>query len=480
MVRAATLFVLAALLAAGCAPPAPPPRPTGHQALTPDQRLELLRIVTPVEWPRRQVSKSSFEIAISTGTEADVHPTAGEKNSPPVELIFTVSDRRPATDTSALLKTDTLTRLSYEVVDFYGRKVAGDTPGFVSVPQGSAAECKVALAGLTQAGYYEVTAHLTWGDKPDKSELTARQGFAIIDPTIDATFARWSPDRAEANQGTATLPPEPDNASPQLRDWALVRRAVSVLAAGGNLDLPATTTHDPACCAVLAPLYALLDQARAATAVWPRLPLIKSPVFASKDRAVAVLWTEAPGDAAGGTAERGLLTIPDADTLEAFDCQGQPIGLWRGRALLLPLGEAPIYVTSRVLGAAALAAKLAPAAMKNFTPLAVRILPITTPVGPQATVTLELVALTSGGTDVTVETVGPEGWTAADAPQKVHVDPEHPARLAVRFNKAVRRVENSYPFLVRLKTADWKDERVLVAQEAVAIPAAKGSAGLGK
>jgi hypothetical protein len=658
MVRASALVVLAVLLAAGCAPPAPTAGPTGLTALTPDQRIELLRVVTPVEWPRRSDRTGPLKIAISTGTEGEVHLATDGKQTPPVELTFQICDRRPATEASALLKADTPARLAYEVVDFYGRKVAGGNLGDVVVPQGGAAECKAALTGLTQAGYYEAVAHLTWGDKSNKSELTARQGFALIapprpgrdtvgrigcaspqtsaaaagcktlyvdqwlaggagvtnwneraadrpwtpkfdpaalearlelfekmgftvvgrvgqppeawrgavgsdrisarglpadaveyagftaplvksfpsitrwdilpdpldelgasaaaldgylatesaaiakvrpdaalwgaggprafndylsagpsrgllgglrfvGPSVDANLDRWVAERAGAKQWTATLPPEAAEISPQRRAWALVRRAVSVLAAGGNLDLPATTTLDPACCAVLAPLAAMLDQSRAETAVWPHLPLVKSPVFAARDRAVAVLWTEPPGDAADGPAERGLLTIPDATTLETFDCQGQPIGLWRGRSLLLPLGEAPIYITSRVLSAAALAAKIAPAAMQSFTPLAVRAEPINEAVDSQATVTLELVALIPSGSDVTVETVGPEGWTAADAPQKVHVDPGHPARLAVRFSKAARRIENSYPFTVRLTTADWKGERVLVAQEAV-------------
>lgn len=474
MVRVAALVVLAALLAAGCTPPVPTAGPTGLATLAPDQRLELLRVVTPVEWPRlpeNNAIKSPFEIAISTGAADEIHLTLNEKKAPPVELTFTIADRRPvAADTSALLKADTLTRLSYEVVDFYGRKVAGENLGFFAVPPGGG-ERKATLAGLTQAGYYEAVAHLTL---PDKTELTARQGFALINAMDDAVIERWTPDRARANQGTATRPSESDDASPQLRAWSLVHSVAAALSASDDLDLPATATHDPACAAVLAPLATMLDQTHAKTSVWPRLPLVKSPVFASKDRAVAVLWTESSGDPAAGPAERGLLIIPDGDTLEAFDCLGQSIGLWRGRSLLLPLGEAPIYVTSRVLSAAALAAKLAPATMKSFTPLAVRVLPLAAPVGPQSSVTLELVALIPGGSDVTVETKGPEGWLAADAPQKVHVDPEHPVRLAVRFNKAVRRVENSYPFLIRLKTADWKDERALVAQEAVDQRAAKG------
>ena len=588
MVRTAALVVLAILLAGGCAPSAPTAAgPTGLAALTPDQRLELLGLVTPVEWPGRSDRAGPLEISISTGAEAEVHPSAGDKKAPPVELTFKISGRRvDALDAKAPnIFADTLTMLSYEVVDFYGRKVAGANLGDVVVPQAGAAECKTVLTGLTQAGYYEAVARLTL---TNKSELTVRQGFALvapprpgreaagrvgcaspqasaaaagckmlyvdqwlaggagvtnwaertadrtwtpkfdpaalqarlelfermgftvvgrvgqppevwirsmapdrasarglpadaveyarftaplvksfptitrwdilpdpldelvgvraetssapataaaldaylaaesaaiarvrpdaalwaagsppafndylsagpsrgllgglrfIDPTVDATFDRWVAGRAGAKQWTATLPPESGDASPQRRAWALVRRAVTVLAAGGDLDLPATTTLDPACCAVLAPLSAMLDQSRAETAVWPRLPLVKSPVFAAKDRAVAVLWTEAPGDPAGGPAERGLVIIPDAATLEAFDCQGQPIGLWRGRSLLVPLGEAPIYVTSRQLSAAALAAKIAPAALQSFTPLAVRAQPLTESVGPQATVT---------------------------------------------------------------------------------------------
>lgn len=294
----------------------------------------------------------------------------------------------------------------------------------------------------------------------------------FTDAGDDPTFAAWVAKRVGADKWTARLDETaaPHDASPQRRAWALAKQAVGVLAAGGSVELGSEAVADPAPAAVMAALAQRLEGATFHADVWPGLDLVRSPVFALRGRrSAAVLWSRVTEDGTpSGAPCRGLVEIPDARHVAAEDCLGSAVGLWRERSLLVPLGEAPVYVTSDRLSAADLVRRLRAARVSGIAPVAVRVGTITSQVGPRATVPVHVVGLTGEAVEVEVALDGPRGWEPADGTKTVRVEPGREVRVAFRFRKAARNVDNAYPVTVRATVGDWSAERAGAACQAVA------------
>lgn len=164
--------------------------------------------------------------------------------------------------------------------------------------------------------------------------------------------------------------------SPQRRAWQTMKQALTILAAGGNVELPASTVLDPAQAAAMATVVRSAASGRYYGDLWPELPRIRSHVFDTPTGRAAFLWSEVTaGGTATGPRSGGVLEIPGAKGIEARDCLGMRIGIWRRQSLVVPLGEAPVCILSKTLSAGDFVNRLRRGHI-------VGIAPITTPAGP--------------------------------------------------------------------------------------------------
>ncbi|MDK1032469.1 MAG: hypothetical protein QGD94_10715, partial [Planctomycetia bacterium] len=69
-----------------------------------------------------------------------------------------------------------------------------------------------------------------------------------------------------------------------------------------------------------------------------------------------------------GDIRRGPLAPARAGSLEAADVLGAPVGIWDGRRLVVPVGEAPIYIYARGMKAKKLAKALGRARVVPLEP----------------------------------------------------------------------------------------------------------------
>ena len=140
---------------------------------------------------------------------------------------------------------------------------------------------------------------------------------------------------------------DPQAASPQQQAWKLVTRHVLSLAAGAERVVAAygrgVPTPMPAAAAYAWMTY-LLDGTTYQADLWPDVPLIEAHLFVGAERRVAVVWSWVGPDPAN--PDRGLLVFDDGSGLEARDVVGHQVGIWKGARLIVPLGEAPIYIVS--------------------------------------------------------------------------------------------------------------------------------------
>jgi hypothetical protein len=160
-------------------------------------------------------------------------------------------------------------------------------------------------------------------------------------------------------------------ASPQRRAWQTMKQALAILAAGGHVELPASAVLDPAQAAAMATVVRRAASGRYHGEVWPELHRVRSHVFNTPTGRAAFLWSEATEDGtATGPRSRGVIEIPGAKGIEARDCMGTRIGIWRERALVVPLGEAPVCILSKSLSAGDLVNRLRRGHRVNIAPVA--------------------------------------------------------------------------------------------------------------
>ena len=294
-------------------------------------------------------------------------------------------------------------------------------------------------------------------------------GLRFLHCRDEAPLAAWVAGRAKAARWIAVLAERPPEASPQRRAWRAVKDVLGVLAAGGDVELPTQTLLDPHAAAALATLIQRVQAATFHGEVWPELPLVRSPVFDGPRRRVAVLWSDVTADAdPNGPPDCGVLEIADARHLAAEDCMGRPIGMWRKRSLIVPIGPGPVTVLSDRLSAADLAARLRGARMVGIAPIALRAASITSPIGPRATVALDVVGLTPHTVRAELSVEGPRGWEPARAVKTVRVAPGRATRVELTFRNAARTVDNDYPLTLRATVGPWTTTRVQVVHQAVA------------
>lgn len=197
-------------------------------------------------------------------------------------------------------------------------------------------------------------------------------GLRFIDSGASPETAAATAHRMRVARWTQIVPPPHGHEQPQQRAWDVARRIATVVAAGGwpEMVLRDNDTVTPAVAEVAAEMFDGASPASTeamAAQVWPDLaPQVRSPVFSSARRRMAVIWAEPAADSNGC----GAMLIRPARDVVAMDCLGRNVGWPQGQDLLVPLGPAPVYVVTGRMEAAELLRHLRKATVEWLGPTA--------------------------------------------------------------------------------------------------------------
>jgi len=222
-----------------------------------------------------------------------------------------------------------------------------------------------------------------------------------------------------------TAAAEPGAASPQQRAWKLVTRYVTGRAMG------AETVFFPWDCGLPEPLpsaaaYAwmahLLGRARYEGDAWADVPLIHGHVFSAPDCCAAVVWSWVGPD--GGDGDRGVLVFGNGLGLQAVDVVGNPVGIWKGERLIVPFGEAPVYLVSADLSGRQMRDRLRQAQVVGVAPAGVHVESILRGRMPgKVRVTLWVQSHRPTKLTGRAGLLLPEGWTARESKRQFDLQP---------------------------------------------------------
>jgi hypothetical protein len=209
-------------------------------------------------------------------------------------------------------------------------------------------------------------------------------------------------------------------ASPQQQAWKLVTRHVLALAAGVERVYVSCDRGVPepiVSAAAYATMTHLLDGAAYQGSPWEDVPLVQAHLFAGLERRVAVVWSWAGEDPAKPDA--GALVFDRGAGIEALDVMGYPVGIWKGERLIVPLGEAPIYLVSSELKTNDLRDRLRGARIMGVAPAVVYVQSIVRGERPgRVSLTLLVQSLRPYKMNGMAGLRAPEGWTARQAKQQ--------------------------------------------------------------
>jgi len=240
---------------------------------------------------------------------------------------------------------------------------------------------------------------------------------------------------------------EPGAASPQQRAWKLVTRHVTAVAAGAErvffrwgrgLPRPRSSA------AVYAWMAHLLGDAHYEGDAWADVPLLHGHVFRSPERQSAVVWTWVGGE--DGRCDRGVLVFEDGRGLEGRDVLGHPIGIWKGRRLVIPFSEAPVYVVSTDLSSGQLRERLRKAKILGIAPGAVRVESIIRGQVPGKTrVTLWVQSHRPEKQAGQAGLLLPDGWTVREGKRRFDLAPGQAAEVSFACTASENAGRGPYP-----------------------------------
>jgi hypothetical protein len=217
---------------------------------------------------------------------------------------------------------------------------------------------------------------------------------------------------------------DPDAQSPQQQAWKLVTRHVVSLAAGAQRVYVAYGRGLPRPLPSAA-AYAWMTHLLAGTAyqenLWPDVPLVQAHLFAGAERRVAVVWSWAGEEPA--VPDRGALVLDDGSRLDAFDVVGHKVGIWKGERLIVPLGEAPVYIVSADLKADAMRDRLRRARIFGIAPATLWVRQLAPGADPgRMTATLWLQNQRPYRVEVMSGFLLPQGWRSRQTKQQFALD----------------------------------------------------------
>jgi hypothetical protein len=216
---------------------------------------------------------------------------------------------------------------------------------------------------------------------------------------------------------------DPLAATPQQQAWKLVTRHVLALAGGAERVYVAYGRGAPMplpAAAVYAWMTHTLAETQYREDIWPDTPLMQAHLFAGAERRVAVLWSWAGEDPA--TPDRGALVFDDGGRMEAFDVVGNSIGIWKGARLIVPLGEAPVYLVSSELSAVQMRDRVRAAKIFGIAPATLWVRNLAAGEAGRMTATLWVQNQRPYRAEIMAGLLAPEGWKSRQSKYQFALD----------------------------------------------------------
>ncbi|HEY3284179.1 MAG TPA: hypothetical protein VGN26_18060, partial [Armatimonadota bacterium] len=226
--------------------------------------------------------------------------------------------------------------------------------------------------------------------------------------------------------------------------------------------------------------------------IWPSQPLLWGAVFANASEAdrkapradalsarwqvksrladttkVAVVWSNTGPDADHLDSGATLL-LKDAGSLEAFDLMGAPVGQRQEGALTLPLSHYPIYITTNLLSAAELSAKVAVGTISGATPVSLSVNSLTRPMEQGGEVSVRVQNQLNRRVQGKVSVQLPEGWEALERSLPITLAPAELAEVTFRLRQARMTAGNQYAITAVAETDAGAAKRSQVVSVAYA------------
>ena len=378
-----------------------------------------------------------------TGDEAAARAAVKAGLVPSAIVGLEIPQRSPAADDFSSTMSDAIARRVETVADWQiGRRpVFG--PGALAE---AAASYRQAISGLIQAVRRRETPARLWvaaspdalaGVLTEGPVLAGADGVSLyVDAGAREANLRSGAYRRSLDYGIQvarrlgierTVVGTGDDPSvhlPQRQAWKLVTRHVVSLAAGAErvyvswgrgLPTPVSSA------AAYAWMTHLLDGAIYEGDAWAGVPLIEAHLFSGPERRAAVVWSWVGTDPQA--PDRGLLVFDDGLGLEALDVAGQPVAIWKGRQLIVPFGEAPVYLVSGELSVGRMRERLRKARILGVGPATVRIESIVRGGIPgKANVTLWIQSHRPHKQEAVAGLLLPEGWRARQGKRRFQLE----------------------------------------------------------
>ena len=218
---------------------------------------------------------------------------------------------------------------------------------------------------------------------------------------------------------------DPATAAPQQQAWKLVTRHVLALASGVERVYVSYGRGAPSplpAAAAYAWMTHLLESAVYQRDLWPDVPLLEGHLFNGPERRVAVVWSWVGADPAN--PDSGAMVFDNGTGLEAWDVVGRSVGIWKGPRLIVPLGEAPVYIASGELTADQVRDRIREAKIFGIAPAAVWIRSVAPGDSPgRMNVTLWVQSQRPYRLDAIAGLLLPPPWRARQAKERFGLDP---------------------------------------------------------
>ncbi|MFO8014992.1 MAG: hypothetical protein R6X20_17020 [Phycisphaerae bacterium] len=363
-----------------------------------------------------------------------------------------IPQREPSPEVFAATTAEALAPLAEAVPAWHlGRRPTLDRDALA----GSVASYRRTVAGLLQAvrrgespaGLWVGTTPAVLGSVLTEGPVLAGADGVVLyaDAAAEATSLRSGAYQRSVDYGVqmakrmgvdhaavVTAAEEPGARSPQQRAWKLVTRQVTALAAGAErvfFQWGRGLPEPQASAAVYAWMAHLLADAAYEGDAWDDVPLLHAHVFSTPQQRAAVVWSWVGGE--DGPCDRGVLVFEDGLGLQAMDVVGHPVGIWKGKRLIVPLSEAPVYVVSVDLSAGQLRERLRKADILGIAPGTVRVESIIRGRVPgKARVTLWVQSHRPWKLAGQAGLLLPDGWEARDDKRRFDLEAGHAGEVS--------------------------------------------------
>ena len=181
---------------------------------------------------------------------------------------------------------------------------------------------------------------------------------------------------------------------------------------------------------------------------------------------VAIVWSYVGEDARH--VDRGAMVIEDSEGIDALDLFGNPIGERRKSQLRVPIGEVPVYLTSR-LPIQTFAERVSAAKLEDLTPIALQVLPLAQPPDSAEKLVVRVQNQLNRPISGTLTLNLPIGWSAQLVKYPFALEAGEMKHVPFDLIGAIANRDNIYAVSVTAEVDKKKYERAQIVQVAAAV-----------